>query len=168
MPDRWTADDALASFCGRLYPRLVGALVLEVRDRGRAEELAQETLVRVCERWDDVRTMDRPEAWAFTVALNLARSWWRRSAAAARALGRLGREPPPPDPLDLETRQLIRDAVAALPPRQRRVVILRHVAGLSVAKTAAAMGCAEGTVKSLTHKAARNLRRVVERAEVDP
>ncbi len=48
--------------------------------------------------------------------------------------------------------------MAALPPRQRQVVAARFYADLSVTDTAVAMGCAEGTVKSLTSKALANLR----------
>lgn len=52
----------------------------------------------------------------------------------------------------------VREAVAALPARMREAVIRRHFLGDSVRDTAAAMRCAEGTVKSLTHKAMAHLR----------
>jgi RNA polymerase sigma-70 factor (sigma-E family) len=150
----------VAAFCAELHPRLVGALSLRTGSRALAEELAQETFVRVWERWSTVRAMDSPEAWAFRVALNLASSRFRRLGAERRARARL--EARPVEHADLDTggpeRELVRDAIAALPPRQRTVVILRYFSDLSVAETAQAMGCAEGTVKSLTSKAVDALR----------
>jgi len=55
----------VVSFCRRVYPSLLGGLTLHCRDRGIAEEIAQETLVRVWERWSIVRTAAAPEAWAW-------------------------------------------------------------------------------------------------------
>jgi RNA polymerase sigma factor (sigma-70 family) len=51
-----------------------------------------------------------------------------------------------------------RDALGRLPSRQREVVVLRYLAGLSTAETAEAMGCAEGTVKASLAKALGALR----------
>jgi RNA polymerase sigma-70 factor (ECF subfamily) len=55
-------------------------------------------------------------------------------------------------------RETLRDAVLALPERQRDVVILRLVEGRSTAETARLLQCAEGTVKALLHQATRKLR----------
>jgi RNA polymerase sigma-70 factor (sigma-E family) len=158
------ADDPVPdvdTFCRALHPRLVGALALRTGSRALAEELAQETFVRVWERWPTVRAATSPEAWAFRVALNLTSSRFRRLGAERRARARL--EARPVDHAALDTggpeRAMVRDAVAALPPRQRTAVVLRYFSGLSVAETATAMGCAEGTVKSLTAKAVDALRR---------
>jgi RNA polymerase sigma-70 factor (ECF subfamily) len=158
------ADDAgLVAFCRRVYPPLVGGLTLHCRDRGVAEDVAQETLVRVWERWSTGHITGRPEAWAWRVAVNLASSRFRRRAAERRAYARLDRRSAaaaaaaaPPDQADQLT---VRDAVAALPERQRAALILRYYADLPVAEVATALGCAEGTVKSLTHKAVESLRR---------
>jgi RNA polymerase sigma-70 factor (ECF subfamily) len=51
-----------------------------------------------------------------------------------------------------------RDAVLALPERQREVVLLRLIEGMSTSETARVLGCAEGTVKATLHQAMRNLR----------
>jgi predicted RNA polymerase sigma factor len=55
-----TAITGFENFAAREYPRLVAALTLLVRDRGVAEELAQDALVRTYERWGRVREMSAP------------------------------------------------------------------------------------------------------------
>jgi RNA polymerase sigma-70 factor (ECF subfamily) len=152
-------DRELEAFISDESPRLVGMLALYVGERGLAEELAQEALIRLCQHWPQVRTMERPGGWLTRVAMNLARSSWRRRAAERRAQARAG---PPAltavDP-DVATTLAVRQAVAALPERQRRALVLRYYAQRSVVEVAFDMGCAEGTVKSLTHKAIAALRR---------
>ena len=66
------------AWCATIRPRLVGALSLYTGDPQVAEDVAQEALARVWDRWERVRTMRSPEAWTFTVAFNLAHSWFRR------------------------------------------------------------------------------------------
>lgn len=151
-----------AEFCRLLRPRLLGALGLFSGDPGVGEDLTQETLVRVWERWDHVSRLDSPDAWAFRVGFNLATSRFRRLGAERRARARLGASDVvlPDDTFAIA----VRDAVAALPPRQRSIVVLRYFADLPVAEVAAVVGCAPGTVKSLTHNALRLLR---ERLELD-
>ena len=65
-------DRALVEFCRAEWPRLVGSLSLDVGSRELAEDLAQETLVRVCAHWRRVRRADSPSGWAHRVAFNLA------------------------------------------------------------------------------------------------
>jgi RNA polymerase sigma-70 factor (sigma-E family) len=155
-------DPVLADLCEREHVRLVGLLALYTGDRAVGEDLAQEALLRLHQHWPRVRHMASAHAWLSSVGLNLARSWWRRRFAEQRAHRRLGRarpDVPDPEPSDVLA---IRSAVAALPPRQRAALVLRYYGGLSVAETAETLGCAEGTVKSLTHKAIAGLRTSVD------
>jgi RNA polymerase sigma factor (sigma-70 family) len=160
MERRRPDPPGVVEFCRALHPQLVGTLTVFCGDRPVAEELAQETLVRVWNRWASVSTMENPAGWAHHVALNLARSAFRRVAAERRAYARLGTRPESdegaPDPDDLAS---VRQAVGALPPRQRAVIAWRYFAGFSVEETAVVLGCAPGTVKSLTAKATATLRR---------
>lgn len=151
------ADADLASFCHGEHRRLVGLLALYVGDEATAQELAQDAFARLCEHWDRVCRMTNRRAWLNRVALNLARSWFRRRSAERRAQRRHGpdvqiEESQPADVL------AVRGAVAALPPRQRTALVLRYYADLPVADVAAHMGCAEGTVRALTHRAIGALR----------
>jgi RNA polymerase sigma-70 factor (sigma-E family) len=147
------------AFCAEVYPRLAASLALHVGDRHLGEELAQEALLRAVARWRQLERHPSPVAWAYRVGFNLAASRFRRDAAGRRAAARLGppreRSDDGPDPA---TRLAVRDAVAALPPRQRAAVVLRYFADLSVDDAAEALGCAPGTVKSLTHHGIAALR----------
>lgn len=98
--------------CKRQHPRLVGLLALRVGDQHVAEELAQEALVRLCQRWPAI---DRPEAWLTRVAFNMGNSWLRRRFAERRAYHRHGLSPEDemaPAAADVVA---IREAVAKLP-----------------------------------------------------
>jgi RNA polymerase sigma-70 factor (sigma-E family) len=155
--------EGVIGFCDRVRPRLVGTLSLLCGDGDAAEELAQEALARVWLRWSRVRELGEPSAtaWTYRVAINLANSWFRRRMAERRARARLATRAAgayiDPDPADAVA---VRRAVAALPRRQRTAVVLRYYADLPVAEVPVLMGCAPGTVKSLTRKALTALRRV--------
>lgn len=149
-------SDGAVAFCERLRPRLLGVLTLQCGDAGVAEELTQETLAVVWDKWTRVQQMQSPEAWALRVGLNLSKTWIRRKVAERRALRRADRAPIHvllPDRVD------VRDGVARLPQRQRAAIVLRFYADLTVTETAQVMGCAPGTVKALTHQGIAALRR---------
>ena len=153
---RSSPPPGLDAFCRGVYPRLVGAMTIYCGDRGVAEEIAQEALIRVCRNWSRVHRLDNPAAWVNRVAVNLANSHFRCKALERRAQARLGSgERTDSDEYDaVEVRRL----VAALPRRERMALVLRHYLGLPVAETADLMGCPEGTVKRLTHLAIARLR----------
>lgn len=150
-------DMELASFCESEHRRLVGLLALYVGERPIAEELAQDAFARLCEHWPRVSGMGNRRAWLNRVALNLAKSWFRRKAAERRAYRR-HESGDDPHPHDRASAIAIREAVSGLPERQRMALVLRYFADYSVADTAELMGCAQGTVKSLTHRAIETLR----------
>jgi RNA polymerase sigma factor (sigma-70 family) len=149
-------DDA-ATLCASLHPSLYGALVLYCGSPELAEDLTQETLLRVWREWESVSAMEHPDRWALRVAFNLAKSGFRRLRVARRVAAAAGAAAPADrDPTDAIA---IRAAVATLPPRQRATVVLRYFNDLSIADTAVILDCAEGTVKALTNQAVANLRR---------
>ena len=130
------------------YARLLAAVALVTGSRPAAEDAVQEALVRAWERTTKGEAIDSLGAWVATVALNVSRSGVRRKMAERRARQRLG--PPPAtmparshgDSIDIER------AVAALPRRQREVVVLRYLLDLNTAETATTLRINEGTVKS--------------------
>lgn len=138
-------DPELVAFLTEVRPLLVRALTAHTGSRPVAEDLAQEALVRCIERWDELTVVANRRAWAMRVAFNLAASRWRRLAVEHRHRRTVAPDPPPTDEL-----LALRHALDRLPARQRAAVICRHLLGFDVRATAAALGCAEGTVKSLT------------------
>ena len=151
-------DDA-AAFCAAEYPRLVGALWLYVGDRAVAEELAQEALLRACQRWERVATLDSPGGWTWHVARNLASSHFRRRAAERRAAARHVRRAEDATAPAEDDGAEVRAVVAALPERQKAALVLRYYLDLSVEETARRMRVSPDAVRSLTKRALAELRR---------
>lgn len=154
--------------CRRVHPRLVGALRLYLGDAELARELAQDALVRVVERAPEVTAMDRPDAWAFRVGFNLARSRLRRLGAERRAHARSGPAPSEAAAVDVAATVAVQRALSHLPPRQRQAVVLRYYADLSIDEVGRAMGCRPGTVKAHLHQALAALRLAGLADEPDP
>ena len=100
-----------------------------------------------------------PGAWVFRVGCNLAKSYFRRKALERRHGERLkGLSDRQVASTNTEDSLALRQAVVALPKRQRTVLILRYFLDLSVRETADTLGCPEGTVKTLTRKGILTLR----------
>jgi RNA polymerase sigma factor (sigma-70 family) len=152
-------QDELAEFCRREHARLVRALDLVCGSLPVAEDLAQETLARVCKDWSRIQHLEAPGAYAHRIAMNLATSRFRRRAAQRRADQALSGDQPltwsDPDPT---TGVVVRQALQTLRSDHRRVLVLRYFLGLSVAETAAVLRMPEGTVKTHTTRGLTALR----------
>lgn len=156
-----TQVGSLEDFCRVQHPRLVGMLGLYTRDRHLAEEFAQDALVQLFRSWDRFPTEADAERWVTRVAFNYAKSSYRSRSARRRVLDRYGPSMAgrPDDGAEAVADVVaVREAVAALPERPRRALILRYYAELSVADVAQVMKCPEGTVKTLTREAIARLR----------
>ena len=76
-----------ADFLRAEYQTLLRAVYLISGSRDEAEEFAQDTFVKACERWDRVREMDNPAGYLYRTAVNRRRCVARRlRLAAQRAL----------------------------------------------------------------------------------
>ena len=148
--------------------RLTRTAYLLCGDRGHAEDMVQTALLRTARRW---RTARRdPGAYARRVVVNLGKDRWRHvSRRPAETALELDVAVPVVDGV-ADRDELVR-AVRTLPPGQRSVLVLRFFDDLSVAETAAALGCSVGTVKSQTARGLDRLRSVLthqeEHADVD-
>ena len=139
------------SFVAQSTDALLRTAYLIVGDLPEAEDLVQDTLLKVAGRWSRVRRMEHPGAYARRILVNLAlggaaRRGRRRRELTGEALPDHGHEPGESDAVDAQD-ELMR-ALAALPPRQRTVLVLRYFLDLPEAEVAAAMKCSLGTVKS--------------------
>jgi RNA polymerase sigma-70 factor (sigma-E family) len=141
-------------------------------DLSETEDLVQEALLRVARRWNRVRSMEHPQAYARRILVNLvidghehrkrrrdelevdegvfdgyvdhtATRVWRRADAASE----------------------FRWALAALTRRQRAVIVLRYWEDMSEAEVAELLGCSIGTVKSTASRGAARLREALRNSD---
>jgi RNA polymerase sigma-70 factor (sigma-E family) len=112
-----------------------------------AEDLVQEALGKTMRHWNRSRPED-PVAYVRRVMVNTHLTAWRRWGARVR----LGDVPEmaaaDPSLQRSHDRDLLRRALAALPPRQRAVLVLRYLEDLPDAEIAAQLGCQPATVRS--------------------
>jgi RNA polymerase sigma-70 factor (sigma-E family) len=127
-------------------------------DWALAEDLLQTALARAYPRWSRI-TRDDPEAYVRKVMLNTWSSWWRRRWRGEVPSAQLPESAGPDSFVAVDSRQVLRAALAALPPGQRAVVVLRYHQDLSEAQVADLLGISVGTVKSQAAKALATLRR---------
>src|SRR3954453_5770744 len=125
-------------------------------DWHHADDLVQSTLVKLYVAWGRLRHAEAPDAYARRTLvrcfLDERRRPWRRESPV-EAVGER-----PVDDVGTDVRLDLRSAIGALPPRQRATLLLRYWADASVAETADALHCSEGTVKSQTARALTALR----------
>jgi RNA polymerase sigma-70 factor (sigma-E family) len=139
--------------------RLLRLGFLVVGDLGRAEDLVQETLVRVARRWPRVRAMDEPFAYTRRVLVNLARDDRRRAARRPEVLGEAPHDIVSDHTGAFEVHDELIRGLAELTPRQRATLVLRFWEDLPESEVAALLGCSVGTVKTQTFRALEHLRR---------
>ncbi len=130
-------------------------------DRGHAEDLVQEAVLRAWRHGHQLAQSDRPlRPWLFTVISNLAAD--RRRALRSRPIeisGHLPVEPTAADELDRAVQAWqVADALASLSAQHRAVLLETYYRGRSIAEAAVTLGIPTGTVKSRSYYALRALR----------
>ncbi|MFF9349148.1 sigma-70 family RNA polymerase sigma factor [Streptomyces sp. NPDC014734] len=164
MTTTTTDERALADLQREHGPALFRFLLgLTFGDRQRAEDLLQETLVRA---WQHPEAFDAPYAsmrpWLFTVARRLAIDARRSRQARPVEVGDVVLETAAEEEDSAEATVSaldVREAVRALGPEHRAVLVHMYFRGLSVGETAQALGIPPGTVKSRSYYALRRLSR---------
>jgi RNA polymerase sigma-70 factor (ECF subfamily) len=163
------------------YERPVFSLIYRmVRDRALAEDLAQDTFVKVLNALESYRPEYKFSSWIFKIANNVAIDQLRRreldtlsldgapdartadeiEATALQAVDRT--ETPLAELESRELGSLIEQAIARLRPEYRACILLRHVEGRPYEEIAEALDLPLGTVKTYIHRARHELREYLE------
>lgn len=139
---------------------LMRTVYLIVRDAAMAEDIVQETMLRVARRWPRVRRMRHRTAYARRIAVNLALDERRLQGRERPTSELLEPEPTEANHDDrVEQRLDLMTALSALSPRARAVIVLRYYGDLSEAQVAETLGCSVGTVKTTAWRALETLRK---------
>lgn len=160
-------DEAeFTEFAAITVRRLRRTAYLMCGDWHRAEDAAQDALVKVYRRWSRIERKDNLNGYAHravvTAVFDQSRKPWRRE----RLHDPDDNHPAVPDlagPVD--DRLLVVQALARLPPSQRACVVLRHYADLSLEQTADVLGIGVGGVKSQSSRGLARLRDLLDQTE---
>lgn len=134
-----------------------------LRSHADADEAAQRAFVRAWKALDGFRGESGLRTWLIRITINVA-----KTMAVAGNRAETGDDfEAIPDPRETsderlgrdEARRNVRAAVAALPPRQREVVLLKVFSDLTYREVAETLELSEGAVKAHLHQAVANLRR---------
>ena len=147
---------------------VIARLVFNARE---AEELAQETFVRIWQQREKFRAGAEFRPWIFTIAVNLARNrlrWWRRRpevelAEWSESLEE-GKSGSGSESLEkAERAAAVRDAIAALPAELREAIVLFEYENMAQAEIAAAVGATPKAVETRIYRAKEKLRTALQR-----
>lgn len=163
---RYAAGDRMAArvLVLRLSPRLLSYVSRLLRDRAEAEDVVQETLLRLWRIAPDWRAGEaRVTTWLYRVATNLVTD--RQRARQRRRVAALEDAPEPVDAapgvvaqlMEADRMAALEAALACLPDRQRQAVVLRHLEGLSNPEIATILEIGVEAVESLTARGKRAL-----------
>jgi RNA polymerase sigma-70 factor (sigma-E family) len=150
------ADTSFVAFVESAWQRHLRLAVLLTGNRSQAEELLQDSLVRMYERWRKLSRRDDLHAYLRRALVNNHTSVWRR-----RRRENLVADVPEPAATDGGPDIEVTHALAALPAGQRAVVVLRLYEDLSERQAAEALGCSVGNIKSQYARALDKLRSLV-------
>jgi RNA polymerase sigma factor (sigma-70 family) len=154
-------EEGFEAFYRAERARVFGLLAVALGDVDQAADACSEAFVRAWERWDRVGEFETPAGWVYRVGLNVARRQARRRALEQRLLHRVTAAS------TVEIADSVDPALWAalekLTFRQRSVVALRHVVGLSQNEVATVLGIRPGTVSATLVAARRKLASELER-----
>ena len=178
------SEKAYRELLGR-YQRPVFSIIFRmIRDREQAEDLAQETFVRVFNNIDRYDPRFKFSSWIFKIATNLTIDWIRKKELNTVSIDG-SRNAVTPDQIEatsitlaspdenpeelLEARQLgqeIEGAIGRLRPEYRAAILLRHVEGREYQEIAEILALPLGTVKTYIHRGRNELREQLQHLRV--
>jgi RNA polymerase sigma-70 factor, ECF subfamily len=162
--------EAFAGVIDRYKHHLVNYLTRLTGSRTQAEDLAQETFLRLYLSIGRYRESGRLKGYLYRIATNLSRSEFRKESARrlvslaflSGGNGNRPRSDPQTDLQGVETRQVLQRALDGVPLRYRVPLVLHVIEGLSYGEISRILGCREGTVKSRINRGRNKLKRKIE------
>lgn len=146
-----------AEYLTSRLPYLRRTAYLLCGDEHRAEDVVQDTAIRLYLKWHRVQAADNTDAYVHRVLVRQYMRQYRLAWSRVLIMDRTPERETPPA-ASVEERERVNKALAQLGRRQRMVIVLRYFCDLSVIDTAAVLDCSEGTVKSQTARALATLR----------
>lgn len=153
----------------RFSKPLFAFIMRMIDDQATAEDIFQDTWIRVIRNIGSFRGDCRFSTWLFQIALNLCRNQMRRKARRSfvgiEEASNLA-DDPEVDGMKILQAQKVRRLVASLPPKMREVIVLRYYHNKTDVEIAEVTGLPPGTVKSRIHRATELLRSKIESTEL--
>ena len=154
-------DDEFERLYSAHAEALLAFLAYRTGDRALAEDAVADTferLLRTRVRFDPRKSSEK--TWIYTIALNIVRDQARRAAAETRARERVAAPVPASHhPLDdIEDRDELRSALAALSPEEREAVALRFGGELAIPEVARVLGTSRATAHGRVYRALQKMR----------
>lgn len=159
IPGAPVADPVFESFYQRHARDVFGYLWRLCGDEQMANDLTQEVFFRAWRQFEKLQRYERPEAWLFRVATNLALNERRHQRVVGPVSTLRGHERAAGDhAAQLAERAALRSALEGLPVQQRAAFILREVYGHSCAEIAEMLGVSQAAAKMTLSRARERLR----------
>ncbi len=160
--------EALSAIVLRHQQGLVGFLTRLCGNPDTAEDLAQETFLRVYQSRKRYRPSGRFTTWLYTIAYRLyidtRRAWNSSRTTALVEIQDTSTTTPESAVIDKDLSQQVRNEIDALPDTCRPVLFLRSRKGLSYAEIGDVVGCSEAAARMRMHKGLALLRQRLEKA----
>lgn len=151
--------DALASLFEQTHSAVYGFALSILKNTSDAEDVLQDTYLKVCTAGDNYRQEDKPFAWILTVARNLSLMKLREKSRMAQLTEEGWEALPAKDSRATgEDRAVLDAAMRVLSDEERQVVILHAVAGLRHREIAEFLGLPLSTVLSKNYRALKKLK----------
>lgn len=156
--DDGDGDAEFREFMVSRWPRLLRAATLLTGHHHDGEDLAQSALARVYAKWDRVAKSEQIDAYVWRILVNTHANQLRRKRLRELVSGRVPESAGDDATNDVDSRDALIRALAALPRRQRAVVVLCFFEDMSHAQAAAVLGTTASTVRSQVTRAIAKLR----------
>jgi RNA polymerase sigma factor (sigma-70 family) len=143
-------------------PQLKRAAVLLCGNEHEADDLVQETLVRMFVRWSSVSKLDNPAGYAQRTLTNVYLSRWRRLKVDRSKRHLFTTADTTHDTEAVDDRTALATWLGSLGPKQRAALIWRYYGDLPVSEIAALLNCRESTVRTQLSRALATMRRLAD------